>query len=152
MRLTTFTDFGLRTLMYLASLPPEQLSSVTEVTKVYHCSQNHLVKVVGQLSKLGYLQTTRGKYGGICLAMSPRDINIGQVIRQMEKHLDGVDCTTSECELVGCCKLKAALQEAMGAFLEAMGNYTLADLVENQEQLTQIWKVGEMSGSKKSGK
>lgn len=152
MRLTTFTDFGLRTLMYLASLPPKQLSSVTEVTKVYHCSQNHLVKVVGQLSKLGYLQAIRGKNGGICLAMPPRDINIGEVIRQLEKHLDGVDCATSDCELVGCCKLKAALKEAMEAFLTAMDGYTLADLVANQEQLTQIWTVGELSSDKKRGK
>lgn len=141
MRLSTFTDFGLRTLMYLTSLPPEQLSSVAEVSNVYKVSQNHMVKVVGQLKKLGYIQAIRGKNGGICLALDPKEINIGQVIRQMEKHLDGVDCSTSACQLVQCCELKQALSIAMEAFIATMANYTLADLVVNKRQLDPLWII-----------
>jgi Rrf2 family nitric oxide-sensitive transcriptional repressor len=138
MRITTFTDFGLRTLMYLASLPPEQLSNVQEVSKVYKVSQNHMVKVVGKLKKLGYVHTLRGKNGGICLAMTPEEINIGQVIAKMENHLDGVDCSTSACQLVPCCELRRALAIGMQAFIKAMENYTLADLMVNKSQLSPL--------------
>lgn len=148
MRLTTFTDFGLRTLMYLASQPVQTLSSVAEVAKVYNCSQNHLVKVVGKLKKLGYLQAIRGKNGGICLAKNPLDISVGMVIRQLENHLDGVDCNTTNCQLVNCCKLKKALQEAMESFLSTMDNYTLADLQGSQAELDQIWTIGSINSTK----
>jgi len=138
MRLTTFTDLGLRTLMYLASLPPKQLSSVAQVSNVYNISKNHMVKIVGQLSKYGYITAIRGKNGGICLALPQDKINIGNVIRHLENHLDGVDCMTSSCQLQECCELKKALAKAMGAFLSTMDSYTLADLVINKQQLTQF--------------
>ncbi len=129
MRLSTFTDYGLRCLMYLASLPPEQLSSVAEVSEAYNISKNHIVKVVGQLNKAGYIKAIRGKNGGVYLALKPEDINVGKVIRHLEKNLDGVDCSTSDCQLVQCCKLKQAVAIAMEAFIETMENYTLADLI-----------------------
>lgn len=135
MRLTAFTDFGLRTLMYLASLEEEQLSSVSEVASIYNVSQNHMVKVIGQLARLGYVQTIRGKNGGIRLAMKPTDINIGDVVAKMENHLDGVDCISTSCQLIPCCKLKHALAEAMNAFLDSLRRYTLADLVANKSEL-----------------
>lgn len=139
MRLTAFTDIGLRTLMYLSSLPSGQLSSVTEISQVYDISKNHTVKIVGQLGKHGYITTIRGRNGGVCLARSPAKINIGSVIRCLESHLDGVDCVTSSCQLVGACELKKALATAMEAFLATMDNYTLADLVVNKEQLNKFW-------------
>lgn len=139
MRLTAFTDIGLRTLMYLSSLPPEQLSSVAQVSKVYDISKNHMVKIVGQLSKYGYITAIRGKNGGICLALPQDKINIGAVIRHLENHLDGVDCTASACRLVGSCELKIALTKAMNVFLSTMDNYTLADLVINKQTLNQLW-------------
>lgn len=135
MRLSTYTDYGLRTLMYLTTLPAEQLVSVAEVSRVYKISQNHIVKVVGQLNKLGYIQAIRGKNGGICLARDPKDINIGQVIRQLEKYLDGVDCSTSACQLAQYCELKKALAIAMESFITTMETYTLSDLVVNRKQL-----------------
>tara|TARA_R110002050_G_scaffold78737_1_gene168154 strand:- start:658 stop:1095 length:438 start_codon:yes stop_codon:yes gene_type:complete len=139
MRLTAFTDIGLRTLMYLSSLPAGQLSSVSEISQVYNISKNHTVKIVGQLSKYGYITTIRGRNGGICLALPQEQINIGEVIRHLENHLDGVDCITSSCQLVGVCELKKALAKAMEAFLKTMDNYTLADLVINKQQLNQFW-------------
>lgn len=141
MRITSFTDYGLRTLMYLASLPPQELSSVEQVAKVYGVSQNHMVKVVGQLKKLGYIETLRGKNGGIRLEKEPNDINIGQVIEKMEQHLDGVDCFTSNCQLVPCCELKTALSIAMKAFLDAMATYTLADLMRNKQELIPLMAI-----------
>jgi len=138
MRLTTFTDLGLRTLMYLANLPAGQLSSVAEVSKVYNTSQNHMVKIAGKLKKHGYITAIRGKNGGICLALAQEKINIGQVIRDLENHLDGVDCATSACRLLPNCELKKALSSAMDAFLSVMDNYCLTDLVINKQQLIQI--------------
>lgn len=141
MRLTTFTDFGLRTLMYLTSIPTEQLSSVPEVAKVYNASQNHFVKVIGQLTKLGYVQSIRGKNGGIRLAKKAEDINIGQVIRELENHLDAVNCTKPACQLSNCCELKHALALAMEAFLATMDQYALSDLVHNKPQLIPLWQT-----------
>ncbi|MFT5852696.1 MAG: Rrf2 family nitric oxide-sensitive transcriptional repressor [Colwellia sp.] len=141
MRLTTFTDIGLRTLMYLANLPPGQLSSVAEVSKVYKISQNHMVKVAGQLKKHGYVTAIRGKNGGICLAMAQDKINIGDVIRNLENHLDGVDCMSLSCQLISCCELKKALSKAMDAFLSVMDQHTLADLVVNKNELIPLWLI-----------
>lgn len=138
MRITAFTDYGLRTLMYLASLPPGQRSNVAEVSQVYNVSQNHLVKVVVQLRKLGYVDAQRGKGGGICLAQPAEKINIGEVIIQMENYLDGVDCGTTGCQLAGCCKLRTALAIGMRAFIDAMKQFTLADMVSNKEQITPL--------------
>ncbi|MBN0989237.1 Rrf2 family transcriptional regulator [Amphritea pacifica] len=135
MRLSAFTDFGLRTLMYLATLEEARLSSVAEVSAVYQVSQSHMVKVIGQLAKLGYVQTIRGKNGGIRLAQSPESINIGDVIEQLENHLDGVDCLSTSCQLLPCCELKKALMEGMRAFIDTMRQYTLADLMVNKRQL-----------------
>lgn len=143
MRLTAFTDFGLRTLMYLTSIPAEQLSSVPEVAKVYSASQNHFVKVIGQLTKLGYVQSIRGKKGGIRLAKHADDINIGKVIRELENHLDAVNCVKPACQLDGCCELKHALAQAMEAFLTTMDQYTLSDIVKNKPQLIPLWQTTE---------
>lgn len=146
MRITTFTDFSLRTLIYLASLPPEQLSSVQQVSKVYNVSQNHMVKVVGKLRKLGYIHAQRGKGGGICLAMKPDEINVGQVIAQMENHMDGVDCNAPACQLAPCCELRKALAVGMQAFIDAMKNYTLADILINQDELSPLLFINTANG------
>ncbi|EAQ67074.1 hypothetical protein MED121_14144 [Marinomonas sp. MED121] len=140
MRLTAFTDFGLRTLMYLTSIPTEQLSSVPEVARVYGASQNHFVKVIGQLTKLGYVQSIRGKNGGIRLAKKAEDINIGKVIRELENHLDAVNCTKPVCQIASCCELKHALALAMEAFLSTMEQYSLADIVHNKPELIPLWQ------------
>jgi Rrf2 family nitric oxide-sensitive transcriptional repressor len=141
MRLTAFTDFGLRTLMYLTSIPAEQLSSVPEVAKVYDASQNHFVKVIGQLTKLGYVQSIRGKNGGIRLAKKAEDINVGKVIRELENHLDAVNCSKPACQIASCCELKQALALAMEAFLTKMEEYSLADIVQNKPELIPLWQA-----------
>ena len=139
MKLTTYTDFGLRTLMYLATLPEGKLSSVAHVAKLYDVSRNHLVKVVNQLAREGYIHAIRGKNGGIRLAHPSGDINVGQVIRSLENNLNGIDCGSPACYLVKVCRLKDALKEAMEAFLGVMESYTLADLISNRDELMVIF-------------
>ena len=138
MRLTAFTDLGLRTLMYLADLPPGQLSSVPEISKLHNISQNHMVKVSAKLKEYGYITTIRGKNGGILLSLPQEQINIGQVIRDLENHLDGIDCVSSNCRLLPSCELKKALSKSMDAFLSVMDSYHLNDLVANKQNFINI--------------
>ncbi|MGY3869395.1 Rrf2 family transcriptional regulator [Aeromonas crassostreae] len=139
MRLTSYTDFGLRALIYLATLPEGELSSVAKVSALYGVSRNHMVKVVNQLVKLGYLQSQRGKHGGIRLACAPDAINIGQVIRELEGNLDGIDCHSPACHIISVCLLKGALKDAMNAFLTVMDGYSLQDLLANRSELEQVF-------------
>ena len=142
MKLTTYTDYGLRALMFMACLPPGARSSVVEISNYYDISRNHMVKVVVQLVNLGYLNSVRGRNGGITLAKAPKDIRIGQVIRGLENNLNGVDCESPGCKLVPVCRLTRALKTGMEAFLTAMDEFTLADLVsDNAEQIIAILKI-----------
>ncbi|RDK96752.1 BadM/Rrf2 family transcriptional regulator [Enterobacillus tribolii] len=143
MKLTTYTDFGLRALMFLALLPPGQRSNVADISTYYDISRNHMVKVVGQLASLGYVRAIRGKNGGIELARAPQEVNVGKVIRELENNLDGIDCSAPYCKLIHVCRLQRALKAGMEAFLTAMEDYTLADLVENREELITVLKLGE---------
>ncbi|MFK5949442.1 MAG: Rrf2 family transcriptional regulator [Methylococcales bacterium] len=131
MRISNYTDYGLRVLMYLSSLKSEDLSSISEVSKIYNLSQNHVTKVVNQLGRLGYIITIRGKGGGIKLAKAANKIRIGQVIRELEKHCDGVDCDSSNCDLKPCCKLKIAILNAMDSFFQTMDKYVISDFTED---------------------
>ncbi|WP_116475081.1 nitric oxide-sensing transcriptional repressor NsrR [Zobellella maritima] len=140
MKLTTYTDFGLRAMMYLATLPAAELTSVAHVSTLYGVSRNHMVKVVNQLARQGYIHAVRGKNGGIRLAKPAEQINVGQVIRSLEHNLNGIDCGSPACHLVRVCRLKDALKLAMDAFLRVMDSYTLADLVENREELMVIFE------------
>lgn len=139
MRLTSYTDFGLRALLYLATLPEGELSSVAKVSALYGVSRNHMVKVINQLVKLGYLGSQRGKNGGIWLAVKPAEVNIGAVIRELEGNLDGIDCGSPACHIVSVCLLKNALKEAMNAFLSVMDGYSLEALLANKAELQQVF-------------
>lgn len=141
MRITNFTDYGLRTLIYLACLPKGQLSSITEVSTAYSASQNHMTKVIGQLRKCGYIEALRGKGGGIRLAIPPEKIFIGQVIKELEFKSDGVDCVSTSCVLQPHCILKGALFDAMDNFFIYMNQYTLSDLVQNKKEICQVIKI-----------
>ncbi|MGP4129369.1 nitric oxide-sensing transcriptional repressor NsrR [Pantoea tagorei] len=103
MQLTSFTDYGLRALIYMASLPEGRMTNITEVTETYGVSRNHMVKIINQLSRAGFIAATRGKNGGIRLGMDPRNIVIGDVVRKMEP-LQLVDCAT--CAIKPACRLK----------------------------------------------
>lgn len=130
MKLSLFSDFSLRTLMYAALT--EERFQLDEVTEAYGISRNHLSKVVHQLGRLGYLDTQRGRGGGIRLARPPEDIRLGKLIRETENHLGLVECfepATNTCPLNGSCQLKGLLAEALAAFYASLDRHTLRDLV-----------------------
>lgn len=131
MRLTLYTDYSLRVLMYLG-IKGDQLATISEIATYYGISRNHLMKVVHQLGTSGYVETLRGKGGGIRLARPPSEIGIGDVVRHTEETLELVDCgggAGKGCVIDLACQLKLALNEAMGSFMATLDLYTLADLL-----------------------
>ncbi|WP_067517516.1 Rrf2 family transcriptional regulator [Endozoicomonas ascidiicola] len=143
MRLTRYTDYALRTLIQAALMPEGQRLSVAEITATYDISRSHVMKIVQRLGQLGYLLNIRGKGGGIELGMAPEKINIGQVVRHMESNLQVIDCSTPFCRLQPACRLQGVLGEAMNAFLGVLDKYTLADLLENRDELIQLLNISE---------
>lgn len=138
MRLTNYSDYALRVLTYLG-LKGEDLSTITEIADCYGISRNHIVKIVHQLGQLGYVDTLRGKNGGIRLARAPEKINIGDVIRHTEASMNIVECFSDQSScVIGCsCVLRTAIGEALSAFMAVLDDYTLADLLGPRRQL---WK------------
>ncbi|OTA17867.1 hypothetical protein Xvie_00539 [Xenorhabdus vietnamensis] len=135
MQLTSFTDYGLRALIYMASLPEGQMTSITEVTEVYGVSRNHMVKIINQLSHLGLVNAVRGKNGGISLGKPANEIRIGDVVRSLEP-LSLVNC--SACQITPACRLKSVLNQAVENFLEELDKHTLADMVKDNRPLYQL--------------
>jgi Rrf2 family nitric oxide-sensitive transcriptional repressor len=134
MQFTHFTDYSLRTLIYLGA-QQNMLATISEVAAKYGISQSHLTKVVHQLANRGYIQTTRGKGGGMRLARLPQLINIGDVVRDMEENINLVECFNAKiqnCPLLPACFLKSVLLEARKNFFDTLDRYTLADLLTNQ--------------------
>ncbi len=130
MNLSLFSDYSLRVLMY-AALKGDAFQ-VDEVTDAYGISRHHVAKVIHSLSKLGYLDTRRGRGGGVQLARQPDHIRIGKLVRETEGRTPLVECfdtATNTCRLDGSCRLKGALAEAMNAFYESLDHLTLSDLV-----------------------
>ena len=141
MHLTRFTDYGLRTLIYLAVQSSDKRVTISEITETYDLSRDHVVKVVHRLGQLGYIDTVRGKGGGFSLARQPDDINIGGVIADLEPSLDLVDCENPVCRLTPSCRLKGVLHEASGAFMDVLSGYTLADLVKRKQRTRELLGV-----------
>ena len=129
MKLTRYTDYALRVLMHLAA-QPDRLASIGEMARTYRISQNHLMKVVHDLRKAGFLDAVRGRSGGVRLAKRPEDIRVGDVVRHTEGGFDLVDCES--CVIARACSLTGALRQALVAFMDVLDNYTLADLVRER--------------------
>ncbi len=123
--------------MHLAIFTDE-LGTVKDIAERYNLSRNHLVKVVHRLATLGYIKSTQGRGGGIALAVSPGEINVGDVVRRMETTLDVIDCAGTDCPLLPACLLKRALNAATKAFLEALDGHTIADLTTNRARLAKL--------------
>ena len=130
MRLTTMTDYAMRLLMYVAQ-QQDRLCTIAEIAKVYDISEAHLMKVTHQLGLNGWLETVRGKGGGIRLAADPADINLGAVVRSIEPDFYLVDCLTRDttCSLTGHCKLTGIMSGAVQSLMQYLDGYTLADLL-----------------------
>lgn len=144
MRLTRFSDIGLRVLIYLARAG-ERSSAVTvaEIGAQFELPVNHLVKVVGQLARVGWVSATRGRNGGLRLTADPARLTIGVVLRELEGESELVDCDGSGCRLAGDCLLRGALKAGMLAFYTAMDGYTLAQLTEGAtgEQIVRMHRA-----------
>ena len=138
MRLTKYTDYAIRVLMYLAG-DPERMASVGEIARGYGISQNHLTKVVHNLGRAGYIVTVRGRAGGIRLARPASGINIGAVIRAFEDDFDLVDC--QNCVIAPVCGLTGLLNNAVAAFLHVADTYTLADITTSRQQMQMLMDV-----------
>ena len=137
MRLTVYTDYALRVLMYVA-VRPDPLPTIGQIADAYQISRNHLMKVVYELGQAGYLETVRGKNGGLRLARRPEEIVLGRLVRETEPDMALVPCfdpIRAQCAITPACRLRGALAEARAAFLAVLDGYTLADLVGNGASL-----------------
>jgi len=140
MKLTSFTDYSLRVLIYLAA-DPTRRATIAEITKAFDVSENHLTKVVHLLGKQGWIETTRGKGGGILLARPPEEISIGRVVRDTEGPAMPAECFAEDggrCVITRCCRLKGVMAEAVDAFYAVLDQYTLADLTTNRHVLREV--------------
>lgn len=137
MKLTQYSDLGLRLLMYLA-LRQNELVTIQEVSERFAISRNHLVKISHQLTKAGLIESIQGRNGGIRLARPPQDISVEQVLRTTEDNFDLVECfvpALNQCVISGACKLTVVLDEARAAFFNVLRQVSLADLVTNGKML-----------------
>lgn len=139
MRLTLHTDYALRVLIHVA-LNNGKLTTINDIADSFGVSKHHLMKVVNDLAQKGYLDTIRGRNGGIRLKHKPRDINIGQVVRDTEDQLEVIECLgqTGYCRIERACVLRTALRDATEAFLAVLDAHTLADLIRPQKALMNL--------------
>ena len=140
MHLNQHTDYGLRVLLYLAACP-EGAAPSPDISSAYDISLHHLRKVVQNLARAGYIQTMRGRTGGLTLARPADQIHLGQVVRDLEPDFDLVECFNprdNTCVISPACILHGALEEAQRAFLDVLDRYTLAELARNR---TYLWRI-----------
>jgi Rrf2 family transcriptional regulator, nitric oxide-sensitive transcriptional repressor len=140
MRLTSFTDYCLRVLIYVAA-QPEGRATIAEIARTYGISENHLTKVVHSLGKAGFLTNVRGRGGGIGLARDATAINVGAVVRHSEGAAVPAACFepgSPLCSISDVCRLRGVLDQAVHAFYAVLDRYTLQDLVSNRETLNRV--------------
>lgn len=147
MRLTSFTDYTLRVLMFLGAHDADKrdeprLVTIGEIAAAYQVSENHLMKIVHHLGRHGYVVTMRGKGGGMRLARPPDAINIGEVVRATESDLAVVECFQPgnlNCPITSVCTLRGVMGNALDAFLDVLDRHTLADLLEPRAKLVKVF-------------
>jgi Rrf2 family nitric oxide-sensitive transcriptional repressor len=153
MRLTQFSDYALRTLLYLR-VHEERAVPLAEIARSYGISYHHLVKVAALLAEIGVVATVRGRAGGYRLAKDPADINLGWLIRRTEPDFHLVECfdrATDTCPITPACKLRGVLAEAMKSFLDVLDRYTLADFASTPahgNRLIQLWAERQTLGAR----
>ena len=143
MKLTAFTDYSLRVLIYLAA-DTTRRATIAEIAGSFGISENHLVKVVHFLGKQGWIETVRGKGGGIQLAMPARQVNVGRVVRDTEGAALPAVCFSEDgihCVIDGSCRLKGVLGEAVRAFHAVLDGYTLEDITRNRQALGKVLMI-----------
>ena len=138
MRLTVYTDYSLRVLIYLGARGRDHLATIQEIATAYNISKNHLMKVTYDLGQHGFIETIRGRGGGIRLAKAPEEIGIGEVVRKTEEDFYLVECfnpSSNLCKISPECNLKNALNEALLAYLAVLDRYTVADFLHSKENM-----------------
>jgi len=143
MRLTNYSDYSLRVLIFLSSGSQEKLVNIKDIAEAYDISKNHLMKIIYNLGKLGYIETIRGRNGGIRLAKQPSDINIGEIIRQTEEDFNIVECFEhgNTCVITPVCSLKHIFNKALEQFLHVLDQYSLEDIVKNNTMLMEYLDI-----------
>ena len=133
MRLTHWTDYALRVLMYCAAHQGrDNAPTIAEIAQAFGISRSHLMKIVMELSALGWLETSRGRGGGLRLMRPPEEVSVGQVVRQMEEDFRLVECfnpDSNTCRIDGVCRLKGSLQQALQAYMQVLDGVSLAGLI-----------------------
>ncbi|MFO0691953.1 MAG: Rrf2 family transcriptional regulator [Polyangiales bacterium] len=143
MQLSQFTDYGLRTLIYLA-VAPDQAATMAEISEAYGISSHHGAKVATALAHNGWVAARRGRNGGLRLAKDPADIRIGAVVRTLESMDRMVECAMpgeSECAILPACDLRHMIMEAQECFLRCLDQYTLADASRPKDDLVQLLQI-----------
>lgn len=141
MQLKKYTDYALRVLIFAGMKSNGELTSIKEISEIFSISENHLGKIVFELNKQGLIETIRGRYGGIRLAKNPEDINVGEIVRRLEQDFDLLECfnhQSNHCIISPACRLKHALHEALEAFFHVLDQYTLKDLIVNDNELLEL--------------
>jgi Rrf2 family nitric oxide-sensitive transcriptional repressor len=141
MRLTRFTDYSLRVLIYLGQNNDSRVT-IHQISEAYDISKNHLMKVVSNLTRSKFVIAQRGPGGGIQLNRSPGDISLNDVISNTEKHLQLHDLSNAN-EPTADSRLSSYLQHALQAYLEALGQFTLADVLDPQEDANELLGLSE---------
>ena len=144
MRLTRYSDYAMRVMLYLGR-QPDRLCSIAEIAKAYGISQNHLMKVTNDLVNAGYLSSVRGRGGGIRLARPAAQINVGAIIRHTEDDFDLVGC--GGCIIAPACGLTSVLDEALAAFLNVLDGYSLADILARRGDFLPLLHLGDSPGA-----
>ncbi len=139
MKLTRFTDYSLRVLIYLGMQGDERVT-IREISQAYDVSRNHLMKVVSNLARKGYVETRRGPGGGLALARPANQINLADVVSDMEEDLGLVECfcPTNKCVMTPVCNLRSVLQQALQAYIKCLRRHTLEDLLQPAPELEDI--------------
>ncbi len=140
MQLTLYTDYALRTLIYVASHPGEPISSA-RIAEAFEISPDHVAKAAKSLTRAGYLRAKRGAHGGVELAQAACDIRIGEVARLFEGPAGVLECIRTppgNCKISPACRLKRVLKRAEEAFFAELDQVTLADMLENRPQLVRL--------------
>lgn len=145
MKLTSYTDYSLRVLMFLSLRGNDQLTKIDEISEAHNIKRNHLTKIIHELGRLGYVETIRGRNGGVRLQRDPETINIGEVVRRTEEDFYLLDCFDSNgpntCVLTPVCRFKSILNEALQAFFHVLDQYTLADITSNKSQVLSMLQL-----------
>ncbi len=149
MRLTVYSDYALRLLMYLA-LKDDELATTSEIATSFGISRNHLMKVAYELGAAGYIETVRGRGGGLRLAKAVESIRLGDVVRRTEPDMALVTCfkpIEAPCAIRRCCVLRDALERAYIAFIEVLDGYSLADLVRPRSRMRTMLSIAPISNA-----